>query len=151
MQGSVTLRIVGSPVRSGDTAYVESLHQQVERLGLQANVEFVGPIPYPELPHVYPEADLFLNFSDTGSLDKAVLEAMSCGVPVLTTNVAFRDMLRAIDARFFASNDLQEMVNSALSIINVNHNEYGRLSREIIKQRHSLGVLVNKIVEAYKH
>ena len=34
-----------------------------------------------------------INMSNTGSIDKAVLEAMACGIPVITANEAFEPIL----------------------------------------------------------
>ena len=42
----------------------------------------------------YQSGDLFVNLSDTGSLDKAVLEAMACGLKILTSNEAFKSVLK---------------------------------------------------------
>jgi len=39
-------------------------------------------------------ADIFINLSDTGSIDKAVLEAMASGCLVLTSNEAFTNILK---------------------------------------------------------
>jgi glycosyltransferase involved in cell wall biosynthesis len=41
----------------------------------------------------YQRASVMVNVSSTGSIDKAVLEAMACGLPVVTANEAFHTML----------------------------------------------------------
>src|SRR3989338_2848671 len=56
-------------------------------------VYFCGPIPYPRIQDFYHSGDIFINLSETGSVDKAMLEAMSCGLLALTSNEAFRDIL----------------------------------------------------------
>ena len=38
-------------------------------------------------------ADLFVNMGQTGSLDKAMVEAMACGLPILTCNEALEEVL----------------------------------------------------------
>lgn len=77
--------IVGRPIMSGDYAYFEKL----KRLG----GTFVGFVPYTQMPRYYANADIFVNCSPTGGLDKAVLEAMASGCIVLVRNEAFRDYL----------------------------------------------------------
>ena len=45
------------------------------------------------LPRLYDTAALALNVSETNSMDKAVLEALATGCPVLSSNPAFRELL----------------------------------------------------------
>ena len=61
---------------------------------LDGIIEFVGPIPNKDIAEFYQSGDLFVNLSDTGSLDKAVLEAMACGLKILTSNEAFKSVLK---------------------------------------------------------
>ena len=66
-----------------DKEYMESL---------KGKAKFVGPITYLDMPRFYHSAKLFVNASTTGSLDKTVLEALACAVPVRTSNEAFHDL-----------------------------------------------------------
>ena len=50
-------------------------------------VEFLGQVPYKDLPELYNEHDLFLFPSVTDTFGMVVLEAQSCGLPALVTNV----------------------------------------------------------------
>ena len=43
-------------------------------------------------PNILRSADLFVNMGQTGSLDKAMVEAMSAGVPVLSSNEAMLEV-----------------------------------------------------------
>src|SRR5690606_30009308 len=56
--------------------------------------EFTGEIPHHAIEREYQRAHLMVNVSSTGSVDKAVLEAMACGLPVITANEAFDAILR---------------------------------------------------------
>ena len=57
---------------------------------LDSVITFSGPVPFHAVPPVYQEADLFLHACNTGGIDKAVLEAMSSGCVVLSSNPAFK-------------------------------------------------------------
>lgn len=83
-------RIIGTAVTPAERTYAQSLSAYVEANGLGEEVIFVGTIPHEEVAVCYQSADIFINLSTTGSLDKAVLEAMACGTKVLTSNEAFR-------------------------------------------------------------
>ena len=89
----VTLSIVGSGVLPADRVYEEDLHRLAAAHSLETVVRFEGSVTQEALPSTYAALDVFLNLSATGSMDKAVLEALACGVPVVTTNAAFKDLL----------------------------------------------------------
>lgn len=81
-----SLRIVGGPAGTDGARYAEELEGQVEGLGIGDRVHFEGPQPHAKLHEFFQTAHLFLHASDTGSLDKASLEPLSAGIPVITTD-----------------------------------------------------------------
>jgi glycosyltransferase involved in cell wall biosynthesis len=85
------LTLVGVPLTSDDRNYDLNLRDRAARDGLP--VTFAGLVPLAEIPPFYDRVALHLNVSQTNSMDKAVLEALACGCPVLTTNPAFRALL----------------------------------------------------------
>ena len=88
-----SLAVVGGPLRPGDDTYLAELKQQTLRNGLSDLVSFRGASSYSDIPRMLQEHDMFINLSQTGSLDKAVFEAMATGLTVLTSNEAYRRML----------------------------------------------------------
>ncbi len=81
-----TLTIVGGPAGEDGKAYEQELRGQVEALNLTSNVHFEGPVAHARLPQLFAGAHLFLHASATGSLDKASLEPLAAGVPVITVD-----------------------------------------------------------------
>jgi len=71
----------------GDGPEASALRHQVARLELFGSVTFVGSIPQAETPKYYRAADVFGLSSDFDNSPNAVLEAMACGLPVVTTDV----------------------------------------------------------------
>jgi glycosyltransferase involved in cell wall biosynthesis len=71
------LRIIGPTLTRDDSAYAVELADTVERRDLA--VTFEGPRAMGELPAVYGSAFLHLNLSQTGSMDKTILESLACG------------------------------------------------------------------------
>lgn len=90
---SFEMKIAGAPITDADRAYFAQLKKEVQEKNVEDCVSFVGAIPYTDIPAFYQHGDLFLNLSETGSLDKAVLEAMASGVSVLTSNEAFFEIV----------------------------------------------------------
>ena len=66
-------------------AYRQALERLVVTEGLDGLVTFHGPVRQETLPDVLGAYTIFLHFCD-GALDKTVVEAMACGLPVLSTN-----------------------------------------------------------------
>lgn len=89
------LRIVGGDEGSAPPNYAASLQAHIDALGLGDVITLVGPRPYADLPAEYRTAALHLNFCPTGGLDKAVLEAMSAGLPNLVRNTSFAPIFAA--------------------------------------------------------
>jgi len=87
------IRVAGAPILESDKIYFGKLKNLIKEKKLDDIVEFVGPIPNKYIAEFYQSGDLFINLSDTGSLDKAVLEAMACGLKILTSNEAFKYIL----------------------------------------------------------
>jgi glycosyltransferase involved in cell wall biosynthesis len=75
-------------IGGGKGWYYQTLEQQVEKLGLRDQIHFPGFIPQAELPLWYNSADLFVYPSLYEGFGLPPLEAMACGVPVITTNVS---------------------------------------------------------------
>jgi glycosyltransferase involved in cell wall biosynthesis len=80
------LRIIGPTLTRDDGAYAAELAGIVRRRDLTDRVSFEGPRPLQELPEIYGSAFLHLNLSETGSMDKAILESLACGCQTLTSN-----------------------------------------------------------------
>lgn len=140
----IKLKIVGEPILGSDKIYFQELKKQVKDLQLESNVEFLGPIANDRLPSLYHWADIFLNFSLTGSVDKAVLEAMACGTPVGVSNESFKDILNPISADMYFEN-LEGAGKKILKVIGNYDVELGiRLSQEI-KINHNLSKLISDI------
>jgi glycosyltransferase involved in cell wall biosynthesis len=85
--------LVGRPSTPEQRPYAESIRQRVAEQGLDQVFEFRGAAPYVQVASFYREADLFVSMQEQRGLDKAVLEAMSSGLPVVTANESFRPLM----------------------------------------------------------
>ncbi|HRD78055.1 MAG TPA: glycosyltransferase family 4 protein [Hyphomicrobiaceae bacterium] len=101
--GDVRLIAAGPTLTADDRAYMHELEARVTALGLDKAVSLPGPMSQAETARYYESARLHVNVSETGSMDKTVMEALACGCPVLTSNVAFRDELAHFPEMLIAS------------------------------------------------
>lgn len=72
----------------GDGPYKEELHTLVEHMGVSDRVFFTGMLPFSEVKELYSGARFFILPSLKEGSPLVILEAMSCGLPVISTDVA---------------------------------------------------------------
>jgi len=80
------LYVVVGPERPGER-YRAALEARVRRLGLADHVYLAGPRPAEQLPAWYGAADLFCLATRSEGWANCLLEALACGLPVVTTRV----------------------------------------------------------------
>ena len=81
----VHLLVVGGPSPEGD--WTSRLQGQVKALALQPYVHFLGAVPPDQLPGLLGAADVFALATRNEGWANVFLEAMACGLPVVTTDV----------------------------------------------------------------
>ena len=77
--------IVGGASAEGNNR--PELEVMVQQLGLQGHVRFLGPKLPDELPAILSAADVFVLATRAEGWANVFLEAMACGLPVVTTDV----------------------------------------------------------------
>ncbi len=135
----VRLIIVGDAITDGDFAYKKQIIDRLMDLGLSNRVIFEGSVIPEKIVNYYRDADIFINLSSTGSLDKVVLESMASGNKILTSNEAFSSILPKEN---LTSNDPRIIADSIRYLFNAPKNES---LRKIILSHHELGNLVDNL------
>lgn len=144
---NINVTVIGDAGTVAQEKYFSYLKKSAENL----NVKFVGGIPNNEIVEYLQESDLFINTSHTGSLDKAVLEAMSVGLPVLTCNEALIDVLREYkDKLMFPKENPEILAEKIRYIMNIeDRNELGKSLRNIVVLNHNVTTFIEKIAKKY--
>lgn len=137
----------------GDVGLVEQkkYFSELKKSAAGLNVHFTGGISNNEIVDYLQKSDLFINTSHTGSLDKAILEAMSVGLPVLTCNEALIGILGEYeDSLMFSKENSEALVEKIKYIMNMkNSSELGKSLRNIVVENHSIKKFIEKIVKRY--
>ena len=145
----VILRLVGG-VYPHDEKYASELSQRIRGYGLKDAIEWVGFVIHSEVVKEYQNADVVVSLTPAGSLDKAPLEAMSCGVPILTSNVSFNDLIDRIDPNLFLPEANPNILADRLKrISDMDRNErqqLGEALRQKVVEHHGLKDLIRKLV-----
>ena len=70
----------------GGGALEDQLNQIVLNKGLDDRVEITGRVVTQEIPQLYHQADIYVSATMQEGMSNAMLEAMACGLPIVTTN-----------------------------------------------------------------
>jgi glycosyltransferase involved in cell wall biosynthesis len=145
------IQIIGGPGLISQQKYYLDLIEEVKEKGLNGVVDFIGPLPQEEIFEYYKNCDLFINLSDTGSIDKVVLEAMASSKLVLTSNEAFEKILPS--ELFCESNDIEYLINKIKEIYSMPEEKKKELQKQLryeVITNHNLDNLIKKIVKLYE-
>ncbi|KAA0205826.1 glycosyltransferase [Candidatus Uhrbacteria bacterium] len=135
------LRIVGEAYLASDRAYADALAAEVARRGLGDLVSFDGAKLNADLIERYRRGAVFVTASETGSLDKAVLEALSCGTPVLAASRVFS----GFDGVHVAANGWDEEA-IAFVVSRLMHPSTDAAARADVIRKASLKTLISRLV-----
>ena len=148
----VKLEIVGAPIYDADHVYEISVRTLVRELSLESRVFWRGPRTRTELAREFSRMTLCINMSTNGSLDKAGLEALASGVPIITGNPAFQSILSGIaDTLFISSGESTDVARAAISYLTLPINERKRIREELrarVIAQHSILTFPERVLNA---
>jgi glycosyltransferase involved in cell wall biosynthesis len=143
------LRVVGGPVTRADDDYMRAVGALVSQLGLDDAVQIVGAVPYARIADQYTSGGLFLNLGTTGSLDKAILEAMACGCIPISRNDAFTQLAASHGLHdLIAGAEIADVAAALVRLAGLAAPQRARLRaelRSIVAREHSLERLAGEI------
>lgn len=145
---NIVCNIWGSVAMLNENTYLNNLKEYARSRDLKIN--FKGPVLHDKLNEILQTSDVFVNMSTTGSLDKAVLEAMVAGVIVVTSNEAFKDILSKYP-HLYIQRDGQSLAYSLEKIYNLSEEERKEIIeyyRDYVLKNHSLELLIPNLVSA---
>jgi len=75
--------VIGDQIRDAN-----KWKRQISKMKIEEHVEFCGFLKREEIYSILKKSDLFLSLSRVETFGLAIAEAISCGIPVITTNVS---------------------------------------------------------------
>lgn len=113
---NVTLTMIGPD--KGDNSR-EAVEQMAKDLGIYEHLELVGGVPRHEVPKLLAQGDIFLNTTRIDNTPISVIEAMACGLCVISTAVGGIPYLLTdeIDALLTPADDSNQMVKAVKRIL----------------------------------
>ena len=70
---------------AGDGSLSDSLKQLVSQKNLDSNIEMLGRVEPTNMPELYRASDIYISATMQEGMSNSMLEALACGLPVVTT------------------------------------------------------------------
>ncbi len=151
---TVIVRFVGNPLSPRDHSYAAKLRKLACELGVAERVEFCPATPFTFVDRTYRETDLFVNSSNHDGIDKTVLEAMSSGLPIVTTIATFAEIFDhgQIKLCHAPRGNATALADRLIVLLNMPETErllLGLALRETVCRGHSLAALCGRLMAQF--
>lgn len=134
----------------GDGPERKVLERIVEDNDLSNRVDFLGERR--DIPKLLNEADAYICSSHSEGLSYSILEAMSCGLPIVATDVGANRLLVQDNGILVQPNNTRHLKKAMLDITSKQTQSMGERSRETVLKHFSLDVMVDTYIDLYnKH
>ena len=136
----------------GDGPQKEQIERQIARLNLEDRVRIIPYVPNKEMPQVYRNSNIFMLTSHYEGVPRTVLESMSCGLPVICTDLP---QLRPIvgDCGCLVNDSSTKEFAEAILRLAADHRERRRMgakARDMVANNYSWDSAMEKTIELYK-
>jgi glycosyltransferase involved in cell wall biosynthesis len=136
----------------GDGPLRKKIEDLIDRLDLRNNITIIKDIANEKLPQIYQTSDIFVLPSLNEGVPKTLLEAMTCGKPVVISELPHLNDLIQNCGFMFPKQDVHAFAENILKLIKDKETTktFGLNARKKIIQDHSWENTVKKTVELYE-
>ena len=136
----------------GDGPLRKSILSEMVKMGLKDFVRLIPYLPRSELIEWFQVADAYVSTSPTEMLGFSVLEAMSCGVPVVAADSGGAVEVLGNSGVFFPSRDEGALAEKILAVIQDDdlNSRKGQAGREIVLKRFEWKDVAKRYAEQYQ-
>lgn len=133
----------------GDGEIKDDLIVLARKKGCLDDVEFVGEVNHDRLHKYYQKSDIFVLPSLSEGLSNVLMEAMACGLPVVTTNVGGNpELIKDKKGGFLVKpkevNEISKAIQELIEKPKL-RKDMGKFNREYVKQYDQKNILKNKL------
>ena len=144
-----TVKIVGN----GEEAYIIKLKSTIQQKNLEKNMEILAPVFGQAKVELYQNSSLFVLPSYSENFGMVIAEAMSCGVPVITTEFtpwSFLDEEKAGWSIRLNPESLEMALREALSIPSETLYEMGQNASRLVRERYNYRSVSKRVIKLYE-
>jgi glycosyltransferase involved in cell wall biosynthesis len=138
----------------GTGPFLHKLKKEAQRLGVQKQIDFLGYVKRNKLIEIYQNATVHVVPSHYEGLPTVLLEAMSCGLPVVATNVGGNsEVIRSgVNGFLVPAKSPETMANIILKLLDDNtlREKIGRAARKTIEKCYTWDKITDNVLECYE-
>lgn len=136
----------------GEGPLKDIIDNKIERLGLNKNILIINHIDNSDLPALYNQADIFILPSLMEAVPRTLLEAMSCGIPVIVTDLPHLVNLAKDAGLFIPRENLSVLSEQIVRLLQDRKlaSRLGNYGREIIQKQYSWQDTVQQTLNVYQ-
>ncbi|MBU4190013.1 MAG: glycosyltransferase family 4 protein [Candidatus Thermoplasmatota archaeon] len=143
------LTIVG-PIK--DKKYSETIKK------ISNNVEFTGTVPENRMIKILSEADVFVHPSISEAFPMAVIEGMSCGLPIIASDICKGQVTEGLNGFSIQTNisdkERVKVIKEKIGLLledDMLRKKFSEKSEEIVLEKYSWDKIAEKVKEVYKN
>jgi glycosyltransferase involved in cell wall biosynthesis len=138
----------------GKGALKNKLQKKVEKIGIQKNFKFLGFVNQEKLIELYQNATLYVLPSHYEGLPTVLLEAMSCGLPVVATSVSGNlDVIKSgKNGILVPPKSPLKLANAVLKLLDDEETKInlGKNARRTIEDNYTWNIITDNYLKYYK-
>ncbi len=136
---------------AGEGELADDVRAEIQRLGLSERVTMLGSVVQEKLVDLHRVSSVFVLTSVYEGLPITVLEALSCGTPVVTTNCGETPNLLSTESGIVCKDDTPEAIADALSQVLLHPDCYSSESCVRTVQPYSARTVVRDVYDQMLH
>lgn len=138
----------------GEGSQEEELRELTYKLNIESITEFVGVVKHDQVPEYLNMLDIYCAPSIHESFGVAIIEASSCGVPVIVSNVeGLPEVVINEKTGFIVEKENAFQISEKLYELVLNEGKrkrFGEKGREFVKENYEWEYTVNKMEQTYE-
>jgi glycosyltransferase involved in cell wall biosynthesis len=137
----------------GEKKYTQLIKNKVNAYHLESEISFIGHVSRKEKELLYLEADLFILPTHSENFGLAIAEAMSYGLPVITTKSAPWSIIEKDNCGWWVDVGVESLSKALTQSFNIPITDLqrkGENARKVIANNYTWPVVISKIVNVYK-
>lgn len=122
-------------------------------LGIEQNVEFIGPVYGDVKDRLYASAEIFVLPTFSENFGSVVIEALATGTPVICTKGAPWGELEVYKCGKWIDIGVQPLVDAIswmMGVGDITRDEMGRRGRQLVEEKYSWRAVAEHLVESYR-
>lgn len=136
-----------------ENGHKKEVQRRIQERGLSSSFTFLGPVQGAQKDEVFRRSDLFVLPTHSENFGIVVAEALSYGIPVITTNGAPWHDLEEYDCGWWVDvgvDPLAEALEEALHIPAREREAMGRRGRRLVEQKYTWSRVAESLQETYR-